>query len=66
LTAQKFLSQKKTVCQTFSLTPALKEWVRRYVRVNNKKAPDKDQFKSVSAFISTLLVKEMSEKANKI
>jgi len=63
MTAQKYLSQKKTVCQTFSLSPALKDWVGRYVRVNNKKAPDEEQFKSVSAFISFLLVKEMSQKA---
>ena len=61
MTAQKYLSQKKTVCQTISLSPALKEWVGRYVRVNYKKAPDEDQFKSVSAFISSLLVKEMSQ-----
>ncbi len=63
MTAQKYLSQKKTVCQTFSLSPALKDWVGRYVRVNNKKAPEKEQFKSVSAFISSLLMKEMSQKA---
>ena len=61
MTAQKYLSQKKTVCQTFSLSPALKEWLKRYVHVNYKKAPDEDHFKSVSAFIASLLVKEMSQ-----
>ncbi len=59
MTSQKYLSQKKTACQSISLSPALKEWLQRYVRVKNKKTPDEDQFKSVSAFISSLLVKEM-------
>ena len=66
MTKQKFLSQKKTVCQSFSLSPALKEWMRRYVRVKNKKFPDEDQFKSVSAFISSLLIKEMTHSKNKL
>ncbi len=61
MTSQKFLSQKKTACQSFSCSPALKEWVERYVRVNKRKSPENDQFKSVSAFISSLIVKEMTQ-----
>ncbi len=61
MTAQKYLSQKKTVCQSFSLSPALKEWMGRYVRVNKQKSPGNDQFKSVSAFISSLIVREMTQ-----
>ncbi len=61
MTSQKFLSQKKTVSQSFSLSPALKEWMGRYVRVNKQKSPENDQFKSVSAFISSLLVKKMTQ-----
>ena len=61
MTSQKYLSQKKTACQSISLSPALKEWLQRYVRVRHREKPNEDQFKSVSAFISSLLLKKMSQ-----
>ncbi len=66
MTSQKFLSQKKTVSQSFSCSPALKEWMGRYVRVNKQKSPENDQFKSVSAFISSLIVKEMTQERTQL
>lgn len=49
-TAKKFLSNKKVEQQTISISPALKDWIRRYISVNHKKNPDDKRFKSVSAF----------------
>ncbi len=59
--SQKYLSRKKTAIQSISLSPALKEWLQRYVRVKHHEIPDDIRFKSVSSFISFLVVQEMSQ-----
>ena len=61
MTSQRYLSQKKNVCQTISLSPALKDWLKRYVRVKHRENKEENQFKSVSAFVTSLVVKEMSQ-----
>ena len=51
MTTKKFLSEKKVSQQTISLSPALKDWIERYVRVMHKKNPEDNRYKSISAFI---------------
>ena len=46
---------KKTAQQTISISPALKDWIKRYVNVNHKKDPNDERFKSVSSFITYIL-----------
>ncbi len=55
MTKKKYLSNKKIAQQTISISPALKEWIKRYVNVNHKKDPNDERFKSVSAFITYIL-----------
>jgi len=55
MTEKKYLSNKKTAQQTISISPALKEWIRRYVNVNHKKDSSDKRFKSVSSFITYIL-----------
>ncbi|HEC39008.1 hypothetical protein LCGC14_0596490 [marine sediment metagenome] len=50
MSSQKFLSNKKTSHQTISISPALKEWIIRYVKVNHQKNQEDSRFKSVSSF----------------
>lgn len=61
ITSQKHLSLKKTVSQTFSLSPALKEWLKRYMRVKHRELPDDIQYKSISSFITSLVLSEISQ-----
>ncbi len=50
MTSMKFLSNKKSAQQTISISPALKDWVQRYVRVMRKKNPNDIRYKSFSRF----------------
>ena len=59
MTTKKYLSNKKTAQQTISLSPALKEWIERYVKVNQRKNPDDKRFKSVSAFYNNVMEQSM-------
>jgi hypothetical protein len=59
MTKKKFLSNKKTAQQTISISPALKDWIKRYVNVNNKHDPDDERFRSISAFYNYILEKIM-------
>ena len=65
MTSQKYLSLKKTAIQTVSLSPALKEWLQRSVRVHNRQAPKNERFKSVSAFASDAIEKALIELKNR-
>lgn len=58
-TSKKYLSNKKTAQQTISISPALKEWINRYVNVNQRKRPNDERFKSVSAFYNYIMGKIM-------
>jgi hypothetical protein len=55
MTSKKFLSNKKTAQQTISISPALKDWIKRYVNVHHRKEPNDNRFKSVSSFITYIL-----------
>ncbi|MFX1379370.1 MAG: hypothetical protein ACFFA4_09765 [Promethearchaeota archaeon] len=55
MTEKKYLSNKKTAQQTISISPALKEWIKRYVNVHHREDPNDEIFKSVSSFITNIL-----------
>ncbi len=55
MSSKKFLSTKKTAQQTISISPALKDWITRYVHVNYQKNQEDSRFKSVSAFICEIM-----------
>jgi len=61
MTSVKYLSQKKTAVQTISLSPALKEWLKRYVNVKHRETPEDIRFKSVSAFITHIIKTSLTE-----
>ena len=48
--SKKFLSNKKITHQAISISPALKEWVKRYVSVMHRNFPHDERYKSISAF----------------
>ena len=58
-TSKKFLSEKKTSQQTISISPALKDWIERYVSVNRKEYPKDMRFKSISSFYNYTMDKCM-------
>ena len=58
-TSKKYLSEKKTAQQTISISPALKDWIERYVSVNKKKTPKDERFKSISSFYTYIMEKSM-------
>ena len=59
MSSKKFLSTKKTAQQTISISPALKDWIKRYVHVNYSKNQKDDRFKSVSAFYNHVMERIM-------
>jgi hypothetical protein len=58
-TSKKYLSNKKTANQTISISPSLKDWIIRYVHVNQKKYPNDKRFKSVSALYNYVMERIM-------
>ena len=59
MTSKKYLSKKKTAQQTISISPALKEWIERYVRVNHQNNPEDERYRSVSSFYTFIMEKVM-------
>ncbi|KKK46198.1 hypothetical protein LCGC14_0544090 [marine sediment metagenome] len=59
MSSKKFLSNKKTSQQSISISPALKDWIIRYVKVNHRKNQEDDRFKSVSSFFNYVMEKIM-------
>lgn len=59
MTSKRLLSNKKTSQQTISISPALKDWIKRYVNVNRNENPNDERFKSVSAFYNRVMEKVM-------
>ena len=57
MTSKRYLSNKtsKTSQTTISTSPALKDWISRYVNVQHKKNPNDTRFKSVSAFYNFVM-----------
>lgn len=50
MTSKKYLSNKKISQQAISISPALKDWIKRHVNVMHKKDPHDGRYKSISAF----------------
>jgi hypothetical protein len=50
MTPKKYLSNKKISQQAISISPALKDWIKRYVNVMAKKNPHDERYKSISSF----------------
>ncbi len=50
MTPKKYLSNKKISQQAISISPALKDWIKRHVNVMHEKLPHDVRYKSVSAF----------------
>ena len=55
MSSKKFLSKKKTSTQSISISPALKDWIQRYVNVNKGKNPKDERYKSISSFYNHVL-----------
>ncbi len=55
MSSKKFLSNKKTAQQTISISPALKDWLKRYVNVKHRENLDDERYKSISAFYNYIL-----------
>ena len=55
MSSKKYLSNKKTAQQTISISPALKDWLKRYVSVKNKEDLDDERYKSISSFYNYIL-----------
>lgn len=59
MTSRKYLSNRKTAQQTISISPALKDWIERYVNVNHRKNPKDKRFKSISSFYNYVMERSM-------
>lgn len=57
--SKKFLSKKKVSQQTISISPALKDWILRYVNQMQKEFPNDTRYKSVSAFYCNVMEKTL-------
>lgn len=55
MTRKKHLSEKVTSTQNIALSPALKEYLNRYVRVQHEKFPKKEEYSKFSAFCRHVL-----------
>jgi len=55
MTSKRFLSNKKTMQQTISISSSLKEWIGRYVSIMHKKNPDNRNYDSTSAFYCSVM-----------
>jgi len=59
MTTKKFLSNKKTTQQTIAISPALREWIDRYINVMRREKPKDLRYKSRSAFYTYVLEKSL-------
>jgi len=55
MTNKRYLSNKKTSQQTISISPSLKDWIKRYVSVKGKEFPDDERYKSISSFYCSIM-----------
>jgi hypothetical protein len=55
MTSKKYLSRKKTSQQCISISPALKDWIQRYVSKKRKENPEDNRYKSISAFYTSVM-----------
>jgi len=55
MTNKRYLSNKKTTQQTISISPSLKDWIRRYISLMHKKNLEDKNYKSISAFYCSVM-----------
>ena len=60
MTSKKYLSNKKISQQAISISPALKDWIKRYVNVMAKKNPHDERYKSISSFYCNVMEKVLT------
>lgn len=60
MTSKKYLSNKKISQQAISISPALKDWIKRYVNVMQKKNPHDERYKSISSFYCHVMEKVLT------
>jgi len=49
------LERKRTEKQTISISPALKDWIERFVQKKHNENPDSEKYRSISAFYNYIL-----------
>lgn len=52
---KRFESDKKKTTQTISISPALKDWIQRYINEMKEKYPKDERYKSYSSFFCTVM-----------
>jgi len=60
MTSKKYLSTKKTSQQCISISPALKDWISRYVNKMKNENPEDERYKSISAFYTQVMEKTLN------
>ncbi|MFO7797010.1 MAG: hypothetical protein ACQERB_00075 [Promethearchaeati archaeon] len=60
MTSKKYLSTKKTSQQCISISPALKDWINRYVNKMKNEHPEDERYKSISAFYTQVMEKTLN------
>ncbi|MGQ4873927.1 MAG: hypothetical protein ACP6IY_07650 [Promethearchaeia archaeon] len=60
MSSKRYLSEKRRETQNISISPALKDWIIRYVKKMQKENPDDERYKSVSSFYCYVMDKVMS------
>ena len=51
MTSKNFLSNKKNIKISFSTSPALMDWIKRYVNKQRSNQPNDERYRSISSFI---------------
>ncbi len=66
MSAKRFLSEKKTTNQNISISPALKDWIERYIKRMHDQFPTDERYASVSAFYCYIMERMLKffEKGN--
>jgi len=55
MTSKRYLSDKKTSQLTISISPALKDWINRYINKMHKNFPEDGRYRSKSAFVCSVM-----------
>lgn len=52
---KRYLSKKKTSRQTITISPFLKDWLKRFVKEKHEEKPENENYRSVSSFVTYLI-----------
>ena len=59
MSPKKFLSEKKTSVMSITISPALKDWLYRFVKQKQKELPQDEFYKSISSFVCNIIEKTL-------